>query len=64
MVSPIDFKVEDFVANLSSQMAFSLRSEDLHGSELIDNLILLRFLELDDIKKVLETKYRVPFVCS
>lgn len=62
MVSPIDFKVEDFVANLSSQMAFSLRSEDLHGSELIDNLILLRFLELDDIKKVLETKYRVPFV--
>lgn len=62
MITPIDFKVDDFIGTLSDQMARSLASEDLHGSELIDNLILLKFLELYDIKQVLETKYRVPFV--
>ena len=62
MISPTDFRVEDFTATLNEQMASSLRSEDLHGSELIDNLILLRFLDLYDVKQVLEDKYRLPFV--
>ena len=62
MITPIDFKVDDFIGSLNEQMARSLRSEDLHGAELIDNLILLKFLELYDVKQVIETKYRVPFV--
>lgn len=61
MINPIDFKVQDFTANLSDQMTRAIALEDLHGAELIDNLILLKFVEPYDIKQVLETKYRVPF---
>lgn len=61
MISPIDFKIEDFTASLNEQMVRSLSCEDLHGSELVDNLILLKFVDPHDIKQVLETKYRVPF---
>ncbi len=62
MITPIDFKVQDFTATLSDQMTRSIMCEDLHGSELIDNLILLKFAEPYDVKQVLETKYRIPFV--
>lgn len=61
MIAPIDFKVSDFSETLNDQMARSIRSEDLHGSELVDNLILLKFVDLHDIKTAIETKYRVPF---
>ncbi len=61
MISPVDFKVADFTANLSPQMAASLTMEDLHGSELIDNLILLKFVDPADIQSILRTKYSLPF---
>lgn len=62
MINPTDYKVEDFLETLSPHMVASLKCEDLHGSELIDNLILLRFLDKDDVKNVLEQKYRIPFL--
>ncbi len=61
MINPQDYKVDDFTAELSPHMVAALKCEDLHGSELIDNLILLRFLDKDDVKKVLEKTYRIPF---
>ncbi len=61
MIAPRDYKVEDFLSDLSPHMVQALKCEDLHGAELIDNLILLRFLDKDDVKKVLEEKYRIPF---
>lgn len=61
MITPIDFQLQDFTANLDSTMQHALACEDLHGSELIDNLILLRFVELYDVKQALEKVYRIPF---
>lgn len=67
MITPVDFILSDFIQvddNTSQQDRWrynSLKMEDLHGATLVDNLILLRFIDLSDIQEVLRTKYKMPF---
>lgn len=61
MLRPIDFKLADFFPEDGSREYLALSMEDLSGSVLIDNLILLRFTELADIQEILRDKYRMSF---
>lgn len=67
MISPLDYRLDDFFPKSDSMSQRdlwrynSLASEDLHGATLVDNLILLRFVDLSDIQEVLRAKYQVPF---
>lgn len=63
MISPVDFRLEDFLQFIpnNSKEYKSLQFEDLHGSALIDNLILLQFVDLADIQEVMRDKYRLNF---
>ena len=62
MINPIDFKLSDFIANDGSRTYRALAMEDLRGAALVDNLILLRFMDLADIQRVMAEKYKVSFV--
>lgn len=62
MIEPIDFGLEPFHEVLGAQSYISIKMEDLHGSDLIDNLILLRFLSVGVIAEVLQNEYSIPFV--
>lgn len=61
MITPIDFRLEDFTGRLAMELKKSLEMEDLHGSALIDNLILLQILEKEDVQEILREKYRCNF---
>ena len=61
MIKPIDFVYGDFASKLSERDLTSLSKENLTGSSLIDNLILLRFVELPDIQQVLLEKFKLRF---
>ena len=68
MITPVDFKLTDFVGLeffgdelRNNQLFAALQMEDLHGAELLDNLILLKCADLADVQEVLQTKYKLPF---
>lgn len=62
MITPIDFVVEDFMAYIGdARLVRAIQTEGLRGSELIDNLILLKFCGLAEIQKVLKEVYDRPF---
>ena len=61
MISPLNYQLSDFFEDTSSQQYISLEKENLFGSELVDNLILLRFMELSDIQEILQSKYKIRF---
>lgn len=62
MIMPVEFALADFVTESDSWKYKALALEDLHGATLVDNLILLRFVDLADIQEVLRDKYRMHFV--
>lgn len=63
MINPIYFKLNDFIEYIPTDSKYykSLILEDLSGSTLIDNLILLKFIDLSEIQEVLKTKYKIDF---
>lgn len=62
MISPKKFLVEDFLsAETDSRALAAINDEALTGSELVDNLILLRLCEKPVVQKVLAEKYGMPF---
>ena len=61
MIRPVDFSLSDFFPDDGSRKYKALALEDLHGSALLDNLILLRFVELEDIQDILRKKYGLVF---
>lgn len=61
MIKPIPFTIEDFFPEDNTQVRNIIGMECLTGSELVDNLILLRFCTTSEIKKVLQAKYNIPF---
>lgn len=65
MIRPQKFTVSDFFSQpqvvAPMQYRTILEDENLTGSELVDNLILLRFCELEDIQRALKEKYGMPF---
>lgn len=61
MITPKEFVVEDFIPETNVQALKSIKAEALTGSELVDNLILLQFVELRDIQTVLREKYGMSF---
>ena len=61
MIKPIDFQLSDFFPDDGSRDYKALALEDLHGSALLDNLILLRFVDLSDIQDILRQKYGMMF---
>lgn len=61
MIAPCDFKLDDFTDGLPPHLKKSLQIEDLHGSVLIDNLILLRIADLSEIQIILKERYQCRF---
>lgn len=63
MIKPIDYRLDDFNRDaFDSREYSSLKVEDLHGSELIDTLLLMRFLTKTRVAAVLQEKYGQEFV--
>lgn len=61
MITPREFVVTDFIPDDDVRTLKSISDEALTGSVLVDNLILLRYCELQHIQKVLRDKYKMPF---
>lgn len=62
MIKPREFLVEDFISPETDIRAYNaLKEEALSGSDLIDNLILLRFVEPRAVLNVLKEKYSMDF---
>lgn len=61
MIRPLDYKLSDFIKDDGSREYRALAMEDLRGSVLLDNLILLRFADLADIQEILLNIYKVNF---
>lgn len=61
MIKPIDYQLDHFIGSADPKVYNSLMDENLHGSELIDNLILLRFSSLQDVQRNLKEHYGIPF---
>lgn len=62
MITPINFQLEEFSEYLSDQEYRSIKFENLSGSELVDNLILLRFIDKELLSKHLKEKYDMDFM--
>ena len=60
MLKPIDFKVDDFIST-GNPFYTVLASEALSGAELVDNLILLEFIDAYNLKGALASKYGIEF---
>lgn len=76
MITPVNFVLEDFIEEPPTLVAGeelpedywftyapyrALKMEDLGGTALIDNLLLLHFVEKDDVQRVMASKYKIPF---
>lgn len=57
-----NFVVGDFIQDKQSKRYLMLDEEEVVGSDLIDNLIYLRFIDTYLIQKVIVEKYGIPFV--
>ena len=60
MLKPIDFKVDDFISS-GNPFYTVLAAEALSGAELVDNLILLEFIDAYSLRDVLSSKYGIDF---
>ena len=61
-MNPIDFKVEDFLSSEdNAQVINAINEEALTGSELVDNLILLKLVDKPTIQRVLKERYNMVF---
>lgn len=56
-----NFNLIDFIPDINSREYKMIDSEDLRGSELIDNLLYLRFMTAGAVRKVLAEKYGIQF---
>lgn len=61
MITPIKFTVDEFISPTSVREYNSISAENLSGSELVDNLILLKFLSLKRVQTVLRDKHNLSF---
>lgn len=61
MITPIDFGLDSFKEKLGPQELASLHFENLHGSELIDSLLLLRFVTIKQMREILKEKFDISF---
>lgn len=61
MIKAVDFQLSDFIEDDGTLEYKSLSMEDLHGSDLVDNLVLLQFIELADVQSVIQNKYHMAF---
>lgn len=62
MITPREFTVDDFLSRDSDVRAYNAVAEEaLVGSDLIDNLILLRFVEPRAVLTVLKERYGMDF---
>lgn len=62
MIVPKEFVIDHFIDFSKDVRVYNaVNSEALTGSELIDNLILLKFCDLQHIQQVLREEYHMPF---
>ena len=61
MITPKEYKMEDFVPISDTKVFNTIKDEDLSGADLIDNLIILRFLSVHDIRGILSAKHGIDF---
>ena len=61
MIKPIAFQPRDFIPASDTRLLKMVESEDLTGSALVDNLILLRLVSTFNVQKILREKYSLSF---
>lgn len=62
MLTPPLFDLRIFSKYLDKQAYASLAMEDLHNSELIDNLVLLKFLSIETLSKIIKEEKGCNFI--
>lgn len=61
MIHPIQFTLEDFEDCLGSREVLSFKLENLKGAELVDSLLLLRFMKQEQLQTILKEKQDITF---